>query len=89
MGENMAVTITKSSDSESEIIINNSVKVTISESSFNSTGEMSVEYDYKMVTEEEATAIVNSYFSKVLEMIALKEKHDNLVAITEKIGENQ
>lgn len=85
----MAVTITKSSETESEIIINNAVKVTITAESFNSNGEMSVEYDEKLVTEAEATEIVNSYFSKVLELIALKEKHDKLVEITEKIGEAQ
>ena len=85
----MAVTITKSSETEWEIIINNAVKVTITAESFNSNGEMSVEYDEKLVTEAEATEIVNSYFSKVLELIALKEKHDKLVEITEKIGEAQ
>ncbi len=77
----------KISDKETEIIINESIKVTISEDSFNATGEMSVEYDETKLTEAEASAIVNEYFSKVLNVIANNEKADKIESLKERIGE--
>ncbi len=83
----MSVRMEKISDKETEIIINESIKVTISEDSFNATGEMSVEYDETKLTEAEASAIVNEYFSKVLNVIANNEKADKIESLKERIGE--
>lgn len=65
----MSVRMETVSDKETEIIINETIKVKISEESFNSTGEMTVEYDEKLLTEAEASEIVNDYFSKVLHIL--------------------
>ncbi len=83
----MSVRMEKISDKETEIIINESIRVTISEDSFNATGEMSVEYDETKLTEAEASAIVNEYFSKVLNVIANNEKADKIESLKERIGE--
>lgn len=63
------ITIESSDNTTSEIIINNSIKVTINAESFNETGEMIVDYDDAVVTKNEATDMVNEYFEKVLTMI--------------------
>jgi hypothetical protein len=87
MGENMAVKITRSSEFDSEIIINDSIKVTINAQNFKNNGEMDVEFDDTKLTEAEASTIVESYFSKVLEIIELKNKHDKVMELKSKIGE--
>ena len=83
----MSARISKSSEKETEIIINEAIKVTISEASFNATGEMSVEYDETKLTEEEASKMVNEYFSKVLNVIVNNEQVDRTKELKEKMGE--
>lgn len=65
----MSVRMETVSEKETEIIINESIKVKISADSFNSTGEMTIEYDEKLLTEAEASEIANDYFSKVLHLL--------------------
>lgn len=72
---------------QTEIIINDLVKVTIVEESFNATGEMSVEYDETKITESEATKLVNDYFSKVLNVIGNNEKTVSTESLNEIMGE--
>lgn len=72
-----------------EIIINDLVKVNINEDSFNASGEMSVEFDDTKITEAEATAMVNEYFEKVMEILKLREQEDKLLETQSKIGEPQ
>jgi hypothetical protein len=62
----MSITINETPGNKTEIIINDTIKVTLEENSFNATGEMNVEYDIDQYTEEQVKEIVNQYIEQVL-----------------------
>jgi|SaaInlStandDraft_4_1057021.scaffolds.fasta_scaffold155590_2 hypothetical protein len=64
--ETNSISIPQSNDTATEIIINDNIKVTIVADKFNEDGEMTVDYDKDVLTEEEVTEQVNSYFEALM-----------------------
>ena len=68
------VKITTSNENETIFTIEDNIKVTLIAENFNKTGEMIVEYDEEIISEEEATKKVNTYFEKLLHSLEKRKK---------------
>jgi hypothetical protein len=73
----MATTqILKSDEKETQFIINDSIRVTIDSEKFNENGEMTVDYDTELFSQEEVANLVNSYFANLVEYLENKENNE-------------
>ena len=77
MEKKMATTqILKSDEKETQFIINDSIRVTIDSEKFNENGEMTVDYDTELFSQEEVANLVNSYFANLVEYLENKENNE-------------
>lgn len=66
--------IIESNDEAIKIELSHGIQVTFNLGEENTDGEMDVEYDESILTEAEASKIVNEYFEALLELI---KKHED------------
>lgn len=65
----MSAKLINSDDKQIQMIINDSITVTIDFDAFEKDGAMDIDYDETLLTEQEATQLTQSYFDSILEFI--------------------
>lgn len=81
------VKITKSNGNETIFTIQDNITVTLVAEAFNKNGEMLVEFDDNIMTEEEATNTVNKYFEDLLASLEQRKAINQINELKKTIGE--